>query len=413
MTGPRQLIALARTCFRPTSSQALVGVFCAAYLAWLAMDGVTAVGSIAYIRLCLIPAVAGAWIGACAGRVARWHGSRFAPTFGPTFGLVSALASVLALGLTGLVAWIGGLDARPVVGLGTLSMTAGLVTGCAQPRSLTYVFLALAIVVAYTALLDIPISVPSVPIGGAFAMVVAFTIATSLIVRFTFRVGGTGPRLRPYRPQRQPWFTALQGHRFSEPSMGRIAVWSGLLATGCSFAHRLPTFEWRDGPLIIVIGSVCANLGVTSTSASLARGPIPGTAWLLLSGIAKTRSDAGRKILWGVVANSAFAAGVFIALSLVWGPDWDLVEMMLVALAACHAYLAAACHSRWLLSSRLSVLVATPTVVALSAAAWAYGPWGLTSSIAACLLTGIAAVYLGGVGMARVDLDPRPLDAKS
>ena len=418
MTGPSHLFAITGACFRPSSSQALIGAFCAAYLTWLATGGVDTLGNAigsyaAYIHLCLIPAGAGAWVGGCAGRVARWHGSRFTPTFGPTFGLVSALASVLALLLTGLIAWVGDLDPRPVVGLGTLSMTAGLVAGCAQPRSLTYVFLGLAIVVAYTALLDIPMPVPSIPIGGAFAMVVAFTIANSLIVRLTFRVGGSGSRLRTYRPRRQSWFTTLQGPRFSEPSMGRIAVWSGLLATGCSFAHRLPTFEWRDGPLIIVIGSVCANLGVTSTSASLVRGPIPGTAWLFLSGVAKTRSQAGRKVLWGVVANSAFAAGVFIALSVVWGPDWNLVEMMLVALAACHAYLAAACHSRWLLSSRLSVLVATPAVVALSAAVWAYGPCGLTTSFAACLLTGVAAVYLGGLGMARIDLDPTPLDTKS
>lgn len=146
MTGfPRQLIALARTCFRPTSSQALIGVFCAAYLLWLATGGVTAIGTTAYVHLYFIPAVAGAWIGACAGRVAGWPGSRFSTPFGTTFGLVSALAGVLALAAMGLIAWIGGLNAWPVVALGTLSMTAGLVTGCAQPAITTYVFLVLAI----------------------------------------------------------------------------------------------------------------------------------------------------------------------------------------------------------------------------------------------------------------------------
>ena len=415
MTGcPRQLTALARTCFRPSSSQALIGIFCAAYLAWLATGGVNAIGTTAYVHLYFIPAVAGAWIGGCAGRIARWPGSRFSTPFGPTFGLVSALAGILVLAAMGLIAWISGLNGWPVVALEPLSMTAGLVSGCAKPATTTYVFLGLAILVASTTLLDARVSVPSIPIGCAFAMVVMFAIATPLIVRFTFQIGVSAPPLRPSRPRRQSWPPAhLQGHRFSGSSMGRVAVWSGLLATGCSFAHRLPTFEWRDGPLIVVIGSVCANLGVTSTSASFVRGPLPGVAWMLLSGVAKTRSDAGRQILWGVVANSAFAAGVFVALSLVFGPDWHLVEMMLVALAACHAYLAAACHSRWLLSSRLSVLVATPTVVALSAAAWVYGPWGLPTALAACLLTGVAAVYLGAVGMARIDIDPPPLDPAS
>ena len=181
-----------------------------------------------------------------------------------------------------------------------------------------------------------------------------------------------------------------------------------MLAAGCTFVHRLPGLEWRDGPLIVVIGSVCVNLGTTGTSASLPRGPLPGASWLLLSGIAQTRADAGRRMLWRVVADSSFAAGVFTAVVFALGPDWKLVEMMLVALAACHVYLATACGSRWLMSSRLSVLVATPVVVAITGLVWATGPWGLPTAIAACVLTGVAAVYVGGLGMGRVDLDVAP-----
>ena len=106
-----------------------------------------------------------------------------------------------------------------------------------------------------------------------------------------------------------------------------------------------------------------------------------------------------------------FAAGVFAAVAIALGPDWHVVEMMLVALAACHVYLLAASSSRWLLSSRASVFVATPTVVAALAVAWAHGPWGLPTALAACVLSALGAVYVGGFGMARIDLDsPRAAD---
>jgi len=190
--------------------------------------------------------------------------------------------------------------------------------------------------------------------------------------------------------------------------MPRIAALSSVLAAGCTFAHRLPVLEWRDGPLIVVIGGVWANVGVAGTSASLPRGPVPGTAWLLISGTAKTRFDAARRTLWHIIADSMFAAGVFTAFTIALGPDWHLVEMMLVAIAACHAYLAAACASRWLLSSPLSVLVATPAVMAIAWAVWTYGTWGLPTAIAACALSAVAAVYIGALGMGRINLDPVP-----
>ena len=192
--------------------------------------------------------------------------------------------------------------------------------------------------------------------------------------------------------------------------MARIAVVSGLLATGCTMAYRHPALEWRDSSLIIIMGSVCAILGATGISASYLRGPVPGVARLLLFGAAKDRSDAARRTLLSIVANSFFACGVFTAVTIALGPEWHLVEMMLVALAACHAYLAAACPSRWLLSRRLAALVAAPTVVAITWTAWSHIPWALPTAFAACLLTGIAAVYLGGIGMARIDLDPVPLE---
>ena len=412
MTRAHQLIAVVRACFRPASPLTLIGVSAyGAYLAWLAMREIDVAGNTAYIHLCLALATAGAWIGACVGRAARWPGSRFTPAFIPMLGFVAAFAAVSALGLNGATAWIGGLDPWPLAALGTLATAAGLAGGCAQPSLTKYLCLCVLILVPLTPLLGPDLPLPIHGAEGAVTSVVALAGATALLVRFAFRLRGSDVTSPSSSALSRPWWPARAGllpNRLSEPSMGRIAFTSGILAVGCTFAHRLPGLEWRDAPLIVVIGSVCANLGATATSISLPRGPLPGVAWLLLSGAAKTRSAAARRMLWGIVGDSLFAAGVFAAITIALGPDWDLVAMMLVTLAACHTYLAAACRCRWLLSSRLSVLVATPAVVAIAWAAWAYGPWDLPTALAACMLSAIAAVYLGGLGMGCIDLDLAP-----
>ena len=196
--------------------------------------------------------------------------------------------------------------------------------------------------------------------------------------------------------------------RLSEPSLRGIAVTSGVLAALCALAHGHPGLEWPDGPLIAMIGTVCANLGTLATSTYFPRGPLPGVAWVLLSGAARTRSAAARRVLWSIVADSLFAAAVFAVITIVLGPDWHLVAMMLVALAASHVYIAAACRCRWLFSSRYNTLVATPAVVSISWAAWTYIPWGLPTALATCVVSAVAAVYLGALGMARIDLDLAP-----
>ena len=410
MTRARQLIAVARTCFRPASPWTMTGVSAyGAYLAWLALREIGAVGDTAYIHLCFALATAGSWIGACVGHAARWPGSRFTPAFIPALGIVAALAAVSALGLTGAAAWIGGLDPWPLAALGTLATAAGMAGGCARPSLTACLFLCLGILAPLGPLLGPGVPLPIYGAAGAVSSVVALAAATFLLVRLAFQIRAPDvTSSSPSAPRRHKWpaNAKLLPKRLSEPSMRRIAVTSGMLAAGCTLAHRLPGIEWRDAPLIIVIGSICANLGATGASASLPRGPLPGVAWLLLSGAAKTRSAAARRMLCGIVADSLFAAGVFTAITIALGPDWHLVAMMLVALAACHTYLAVACRCRWLLSSRLSVLVATPAVVLIAWAAWAYGPWDLPTALAACMLSALAAVYLGGLGMGRTDLAP-------
>ena len=416
MTRNRSMMAIARACFRPTSPLTLIGVATyGAYLAWVTIRAIDTDSDAVHIHFCFALATAAAWIGACASRAARWYGSRFIPALMPALIAVAAVVTISVLSINWALACVAGLDPWALASFGTLATVAGLAGGFRRPTLFKYLYLCMWILLPLPRVLS---NGMPLPLDGVFNLlsVTALAAATALFVYVIFVLRRPGIVSLASRAPTSVWRHATTGllpNRVLEPSMRRIAISSGILAVGSTFAHRFPGFEWRDGPLILLIGGVCANLGASGPSASLPRGPLPGAAWLVMSGIGKTRYHAARRMLWRIVGDSLFAAGVFTAVTIALGPDWHLVEMMLVALAACHAYLAAACHSRWLLSSRLSVLVATPTVVALSAAAWVYGPWGLPTALAACLLTGVAAVYLGAVGMARIDIDPPPLDPAS
>lgn len=412
MKRPRLLIVVARTCFRPAWPIMLIGVSTyLAYLVWLTNWEIGRIGDTAYVHLGFSLATAGAWIGAYAGGLTSWSGARFIPGLGSTLAIVAGFGAVSALVLNGMAARIGGIASWSLAPFGALAMTAGLVSGHARPSSALGFFLCLGILAPFGRLLD-PTVAPLIDGAKNLAsLVVALVASAALLVWFVCRLKAPRSSSSSYPSTFLSWATTMRlPNRFREPSMGRIAVVSGLLATGCTIAYRHPALEWRDSSLIIIMGSVCATLGATGISASHLRGPVPGAARLLLLGAAKDRSDAARRTLLGIVANSFFACGVFTAVTIALGPEWHLVEMMLVALAACHAYLAAACPSRWLLSRHLAVVVAAPAVVAITWAAWAHIPWALPTAFAACLLSGVAAVYLGGIGMARIDLDPVPLE---
>ena len=179
---------------------------------------------------------------------------------------------------------------------------------------------------------------------------------------------------------------------------------AGVLAAGCGVAQRVAV-DWKDVSWLVLISTICAHVGAVGSSASLPRGPLPSVSRLVLVGAAKSRAGAGRVVLAKVVADSVLAAGVFTTVVLALGLDFRLIEMVLLAFAACHIYLILACGSRWLLSSRRSALVAAPAVVAIAGAAWFVGPWGLPLATVACIVTGVAAIYLGGVGIGRLDVD--------
>ena len=403
--------AIARACFRPTSPLTLIGVATyGAYLAWLTMREIDIVGEAVLVHFCFALATAAAWIAACVSRAARWYGSRFTPALMPALSVVAAVAIISVLSLNWALAWVAGLDPWALASFGTLAAVVGLAGGYRRPTLFKYLYLCMWILLALAPVLSEGIPLP---LEGVFSLlsVTALAAATALFVHFIFAFRRPAMSSLASQATTPAWrlaTTRLFPNRFLEPSMRRIAIMSGILAVGCTFAHRFPGFEWRDGPLMILISGVCASLGAGGNSASLPRGPLPGAGWLLLSGIAKTRAHAARRMLCCIVADSLFAAGVFTAVAVALGPDWHLVEMMLVALAGCHAYLVAASPSRWLLSSRLSVFVATPVVVMTALLAWDLVHWDLPTAFAACVMSGVAAVYVGGIGMGRIDLDPGP-----
>ena len=411
MTLVRQLPVVAGACFRPASARTLIGVSAyGAYLAWLVLRGIESLGDTAYLYTILPLAVAGTWIGACVRRTAAWTGSLFTPGLPKALGLVATLAALGVLGLHAAVALIGGLESWHLVVWGPLALAVGMFGGGERPALTSYLILLLAALVPVAPFIQTYASPSSLGLSNATASVVALAAAT--VTLSWFAVLRLHRPTIPSPPSTSRWFwshrTGMYSRTVWEPSLPRVALWSGTLAASCAVALRLPQLEWREGPLIVLVGSVCANLSASGSSVSLPTGPIPRAARLLLAGVAETRFEAARRAIWPLITGSMFAAGVFTAVTVALGPNWHLVEIVLLAFAACHAYLACACRSRWLLSSRLSTLVATPAVVALSGAAWMYGPWGLTVALAACLVTAFAAVYVGGLGMARIDLDPVP-----
>ena len=407
MTRIRQLFAVARACFRPASPQTLMGVSAyLAYLVWLAMRGIDSVGDTAFIHLSVALAVAGAWVGRCVARAAQWPGASFAPPFTTALGIVAAFVIVSAVGINSAAAIVGELDLLTFAVFAPLAAAAGLSAGYARPYMATCLSLILLILVPLGPLFGADVALTMHGTATSLLAAAALVSGVALLAKFTFRLHAhklTSPS--PAWPLRSA-IPKLPRNRLWEPSIPHVVVWSGLLAATCTFAHRHPGLEWRDSSLVVLIASLCAVLGAPGKSVSFSCGPIPAVGWLVLSGGAKSRSAAARRMLWVLVAISFLAAGVFTAVTIALGPDWHLVEMIFVCWGASHAYLAAACPSRWLLSSRLSVLVATPAVVAIAWAAWTHIPWAVPTALAACVVSGVAAVYLGGIGMGRIDLDP-------
>ena len=409
MIRSRPLVNVAVACFRLASLQTVVGVSVySACVAWISTQYIEPFGTTCYAHFCFALATLGAWVGGSTGRAAKWPGAVLTPGYLAALGTAASAVAGVGVGFNLAAAWIGGLDPWPLTIIGTLAFSGCLVAGYARPVLAVCLFIGTAAMIALGPALGpdalmLPDSI-SHPAWSAAAVLAT----VGFLTRFVFMLRTPhGARRRPTvrGPPLAMFAKRLFPPQLWEPSIHRVAVVFGVLAAGSSLAQRAFALEWRDTTWVIVIGLMCTHLGATGASMSLPRGPLPGVSRLMLVGAAGTRAAAGRRMVRKIVEDSFFAAGVFAAVTIALGPDLRLVEMVLVALAACHVYISLASRSRWLFSSRLSGAVAAPAVVAVSIAGWSIGPWGLPTALAACALSGVVAIYLGGYGIGRLDLD--------
>ena len=189
------------------------------------------------------------------------------------------------------------------------------------------------------------------------------------------------------------------------PSLVRVALVVGGLAVCAALVQRAPGAGLLDETWVVLIGSVCvATSGASGTSLALPRGVLPGASRLLLLGAAD-RAGVGRRAQRRILGDAVVATAVFAATAVVLGLDARLVEMVLLGFGCSGLYAAGAARFRWLMAERASALVATLVVVAMAAAAWTLGLQGLPAALGVWIAGAVAAVFLGGTGIGRLDLD--------
>lgn len=401
MNRVRLLMRTPAACFWPTPRTRVAGIGYAAYLVWLAAWEIERLGTTSYLYLFFAAAVLGAWLGARVAIARVWIGAALTPGYRVVVGCSAGGFAALGIGAIVATGWFGGLDAVPLLSFGGMALSVFLVCGAASPVLGFYLLGG-----ACFASLLVPVFGRNAWPTGTSEVAMAWTALATVCSWGLFAALLRRPR--PLHGASLSNFAAprlIAPRHIWQPSAHRVGALAGLLGAGCAHVQRSLGTEWKDAVSMLVIGSMCAHFGSVGASVSFPRGPLPSASWLLVVGANGSRTGVGRRVLSKVVVDSVYAAGVFSGVLFVLGADFHLLEMLLLALAACHLYLAGASGSRWLMSSRYSAAVAAPVVVALSGAAWFFGPWGLPASIAACFVTGVIAIYIGGIGIGRLDLD--------
>lgn len=391
---------VAGACFLPRSPGAFSGVGAwAAYLAWVATGLVERLGTTAYIHLLFAVAALGAWLGGCAARARGWPNAGLVPGYLRATNLVTVGVAVTGLACVIFAGWFAGLGLWPLATVGVLALTASAFAGLLVPGTDVYLLIGMWTVAALAPGWG-PDVVPSL---GGYA-VAAVACALPLMWAFaTVRIKSGRPVLgHPLHPR--SWSRLLRSRVVWWPSLVRVAVVFGLLAVGAAVVQRVFGTDLKDESWLILIGTLCVNTGAAGVSVGSPRGPLAGASWLLLLGAAD-RVGLGRQVQLRVLGDWLAGAAVFAVIVGVMGVDDRLLNMLLLGFACSSAYLAFASRIRWLLSSRLSgMVVATPVVVAMVLAAWAYGPWSLPTAAAAWVAGGAIAVLAGGRGIGGLDL---------
>ena len=404
MTTIRQTATMAAACFRPTTPRTIAGaVVYGAYFGWLAAAVAPKLGTTTFVHMLFAVGTLGAWVGGCVARVRTAPAVVLVPGYGRATTVAATVVAFAGFGCNAVVAELVGLDVVPFAAFGFAALSVSLVVGLLVPGVAVYVHIAMWLAtipadfwgrdaVVFEGMgYPTGISLAAAVIGGG-AFFSAFAVP-GWFRRPTVRGEARALQL-PDRWSGRLW----------EPSFVRLGAVFAALAVGGAVFERVLDTGLADRQWIVLIGTACANAAATGASVALPRGPLAGAARLLLLGAAG-RSGVGRRVQWKIARDGALAVAVFAALAVALGLDLRLVEMVLVGFACTSLYLAVAGSVQWLMASRLSGLVATPVVVGLALAAWEFGSWGLPGAAAFWIVALGAAVFLGGMGIGRLDFD--------
>ena len=400
----RQTAAMAGACFRPTAPWTVAGAAgYVAYLAWMSLHIVEALGSTAFVHLLVAVATLGAWVGGCVRRGRGWPTVVLVPGYGAASVVPALVVALGGFGCVVAVAWQGGLDPWPFAAVGVLALSASMVVGLILPGAGAAGHLAMWLVVI-AGLFWRPDAVDFRAAAPEAAWVAGATVC---MAGLAWVLAFPGRFERQISAWRGPWpATGIAGSGGPwPPSLVRVALVFGGLAVGAALVQRALGAYLQDEVWVVLIGSVCvATAGASGTSLALPRGVLPGASWLLLLGAA-SRAGVGRRAQWRILGDAVVATAVFAATAVALGLDARLVEMVLLGFGCSGLYAAGAARFRWLMAERASAWVATLVVVAVAAAAWTLGLQGLPATLGVWIAGAVAAVFLGGTGIGRLDLD--------
>ena len=306
----------------------------------------------------------------------------------------------MALALSAWAAWLGGLAPWDSVTYGALTIAVALLAG----YYLRYVALVVLILVSFL-IRDA---------GGTLAPVMAQPLARpslaallSALLLACFLYGVRRPVIEsPWRlPGKLRHLGPALGLQFRSdgivPPPWRVVITLGVAAMVVVAMSHYGPIGLRNLELAVLAGAfVLATFA--GQSSSFPQGQLAAATSLLLLGAGDTRRGVARQIMWRAAGDSCLGVVTFMAVTLALGAEIHMYDVF-VTLAACHLYLLGASGSKWLLSSRGSVLVAMPCVALLTWLGSKLLPMGLPTAIVALVASTLAAVHWGSRRMGRLD----------
>ena len=395
---------MAAACFRPAAPQTLLGAAAYfAYLAWVSLHFVEVAGTTTFVHLLVAAATLGAWVGGCLRRVRGWPTVVLVPGYGAASAVPALVVACGGFACIATVAWHGGIAPWPFAAVGVLALSASVVAGLVVPGAATVGLVAMWLL-AVPRMFWRPDAVDFHAVAPDVAWLAGAAVGTVGLAWLLAFPGRFERKVSEWR-DRWPATGIARNGALWPPSLVRVASVFGALAVGAALVQRMLGADLLDETWVVLTGGLCvATAGASGTSLALPRGALAGASWLLLLGAAG-RAGVGRRVQRRILGDVVVATAVFAAAAVALGLDTRLVEMVLLGFGCSGLYAAGAARSRWLMAGRASALVAAPVVVAMAGAAWTLGLQGLPATLGVWIAGAVAAVFLGGTGIGRLDLD--------